>query len=165
MIAKLFSEPRQHKSSIHKLIQRPCFFFSFVVSPTTVPSLYFKLDKLVRVFRSHFIPLCVSFCPLELPTPTAALPPVYFLWFIKPYSADVRQSWPGVSWVGSLLKICISCLDSLKLQHPPHPKLTPPLFGLFNCNTHTHEHTHTLSRWSIVTEDQMICSGGIDQRS
>lgn len=155
-----------HKSCIHKFIQHPCFFFKYIFVVLHSASFVFQIGQSCKglfLHSSHFTPLRVSFCPLQLSSPHSRRP-LNFFWFIKLCSADVRQSWPGVSWGVPLLKSCVSCLDSVRPQQPlslpltyPHLCLPylPATTSLLDLYTHTH---------SICADDQMICSVGIDER-
>lgn len=116
--------------------------------------------------RSHLAPLRVSFCPPQ-PSPSHPNPSLTFpdlLSCILPMcvragqeSREAFRSWRAVSrvWTAS----------DCSVLHPPN--LPPPLFALFACNQKPvlSIHTHTHSGQMIVTEHQMICSAGIDQRS
>lgn len=124
MIAKLFSEPCQHKSCIHKPKQDPCFCSSLCSVTHQRRLCIANRTNLWGSFAALLLSLCLAQCP----PPPGLLQPnsyIYFVWFIKPYSPDVRHSRPGVSWGSLLLKIFVLCLDSFKQQHPLHPELTP----------------------------------------
>lgn len=138
MIAKLFSEPCQHKSCIHKLKQHPCFLPLSVVLPISAVFVLQIEQTCECLYCRFYSSLCCSVSPPRAPSPNSY---IYFVWFIKPYSPHVRHSRPGVSWGCLLLKICVLCLDSFKQQHPLHPELTPHLICLslqsWPSSTHT----------------------------
>lgn len=122
MIANLFSE---HKSCIDRLKQHSCFFSPlFVVLPI---SAVFVLqieqtceDLLLRC--CFYSSLCCLLCPP--PSSFTTTPSIYFVWFNKPYSPDVRQSQESREAVRSLRSVfgvwtasncSISCTQSPQL--------------------------------------------------
>lgn len=133
MIAKLFSEPLPAQK-LHSWIETALlFFFSPLFVVLTISAVFvLQIEQTCEglwLRCCFYSPLCCSVPPP--PTPLSSFtstPSIYFVWFNKPYSPDVRQSRSGVSWGRPFLKICVLCLDSLKLQHLLHPETTVVVF-------------------------------------
>lgn len=133
MIAKLFSEPLPAQK-LHSWIETALlFFFSPLFVVLTISAVFvLQIEQTCEglwLRCCFYSPLCCSVPPP--PTPPSSFtstPSIYFVWFNKPYSPDVRQSRSGVSWGRPFLKICVLCLDSLKLQHLLHPETTVVVF-------------------------------------